>query len=36
MSKNQRQSVRRPATKFANLQKKMRKQKIQVKKPKER
>ena len=33
MSKNQRQQPRKPATKFADLQKKMRKQKMQVKKP---
>ena len=33
MSKNQRQTPRTPATKFANLQKKMTKQKVQVKKP---
>ena len=33
MSKNQRQTPRKPATKFAHLQKKMRKQKVQVKKP---
>jgi hypothetical protein len=32
MSKNQRQPPRKPATKFANLRKKMEKQKIQVKK----
>jgi hypothetical protein len=31
MSKNQRQTPRTPATKFANLQKKM--QKVKVKKP---
>jgi len=33
MSKNQRQAPRKPATKFAHLQKKMQKQKVQVKKP---
>jgi len=33
MSKNQRQTPRKPASKFAHLQKKMRKQKVQVKKP---
>ncbi len=33
MSKNQRQGPRKPATKLPNLQKKMRKQKVQVKKP---
>ena len=33
MSKNQRRTARKPATKFAHLQKKMRKQKVQVKKP---
>jgi hypothetical protein len=33
MSKNQRQTPRKPATKFAHLQKKMQKQKVQVKKP---
>lgn len=33
MSKNQRQTQRKPATKFAHLQKKIRKQKVQVKKP---
>jgi hypothetical protein len=32
MSKNQRQTPRKPATKFAHLQKKMQKQKVQVKK----
>ena len=32
MSKNQRQGPRKPATKFANLQKKMQKQKTQAKK----
>jgi hypothetical protein len=36
MSKNQRQTPRKPATKFANLRKKMQKQKVQVKKPKSR
>jgi hypothetical protein len=33
MSKNRRQMVRKPAMKFANLRKKMLKQKTQVKKP---
>lgn len=33
MSKNQRQTPRKPATKFAHLQKKMQMQKVQVKKP---
>ncbi len=33
MSKNQRQGPRKPATKSPNLQKKMQKQKVQVKKP---
>ncbi len=33
MSKNQRQTPRKPATKFAHLQKKMQKQKMQVPKP---
>ena len=33
MSKNQRQTARKPATKFAHLQKKMQQQKVQVKKP---
>jgi len=33
MSKNQRNTPRKPATKFANLRKKMQKQKVQVKKP---
>ena len=32
MSKNQRHTPRKPATKFAHLQKKMREQKVQVKK----
>lgn len=32
MSKNQCQTPRKPATKFAHLQKKMRRQKVQVKK----
>lgn len=36
MSKNQRQTPRKPATKFAHLQKKMQKQKVQVKKPTDR
>ena len=34
MSKNQRNTPRMPATKFANLRKKMQKQKIQGKPPK--
>jgi hypothetical protein len=33
MVKNRRQTPRKPATKYAHLQKKMRKQKVQVKKP---
>ena len=33
MSKNQRQSSRKPATKFAHLRKKMEKQKVRVSKP---
>jgi hypothetical protein len=33
MSKNQRQTPRKPATKFSHLRKKMDKQKVQVKKP---
>ena len=33
MTKNERQGPRKPATKFPNLQKKMAKQKVQVKKP---
>ena len=33
MSKNQLHEPRKPATKFANLQKKMQKQKVPVKKP---
>jgi len=32
MSKNHRQTTRKPATKFAHLQKKMQKQKVQAKK----
>lgn len=32
MSKNQRQTPRKPATKFPNLRKKMQQQKVQVKK----
>lgn len=36
MSRNQRQSARKPATKFAHLRKKMQKQKVQVKKPKKK
>jgi len=33
MSKNRRQTARKPATKFAHLQKKMQRQKTQVKRP---
>jgi hypothetical protein len=33
MSKNQRKTPRKPATKFAHLQKKMRRQKVQARKP---
>ncbi len=33
MTKNERQGPRKPATKLPNLQKKMAKQKVQVKKP---
>ena len=33
MTKNERQGPRKPATKMPNLQKKMQKQKVQVKKP---
>ena len=33
MSKDERQGPRKPATKFPNLQKKMQKQKVQVRKP---
>ena len=36
VSKNQRQTPRKPATKFAHLQKKMQKQKLQVKQPKKK
>jgi len=36
MSKNQRQTPRKPATKFAHLRKKMENQKVQVKKPKKK
>lgn len=36
MSKNRRQPPRKPATKFAHLRKKLQKQKVQVKKPKQR
>jgi len=32
MSKNQRKTARKPATKFAHLQKKMQKQRVQAKK----
>jgi len=33
MSRNPRKTPRKPATKFAHLRKKMRKQKVQAKKP---
>lgn len=33
MTKGQKQSVRKPATKFAHLRKKMQQQKTQVKRP---
>ncbi len=36
MSKSQRNTPRKPATKFANLRKKMEKQKVQVKQPKKK
>jgi hypothetical protein len=36
MSKKQRKTPRKPATKFAHLQKKMQKQKTQVKKPRKK
>jgi hypothetical protein len=36
MSKNQRQTPRKPAIKFAHLQKKMQKQKVQAKKSKKK
>jgi hypothetical protein len=36
MSKNQRQAARKPATKFAHLQKKMQQAKAQAKKPKKK
>lgn len=36
MSKNQRQSARKPATKFAHLRKKMEKQKVQGRPPEKR
>jgi hypothetical protein len=36
MSRNERQTPRKPATKFAQLQKKMQKQKVQVKKPRKK
>jgi hypothetical protein len=36
MSKNQRKTPRKPATKFAHLQKKMQKQKTQAKKPRKK
>ena len=36
MSKNQRKTPRKPATKFAHIQKKMQKQKTQVKKPRKK
>ena len=34
MSKSQRRTVRKPATKFSHLQKKIQKQQVPVKKPK--
>ena len=34
MSKGQRQTARKPATKYAHLRKKMAQQKVQVKRPK--
>ena len=36
MSKNQRQTPKKPATKFAYLQKTMHKQQVQVRKPKKK
>lgn len=36
MSKNQRRTPRKPATKFAHLRKRMEKQKVQVKKPRKK
>ena len=36
MTKNQRQTPRKPATKFSHLRKKMEKQKVQVKQPKKK
>jgi hypothetical protein len=36
MSKNQRQTPRKPATKFAHLRKKMQKQKVQIKQPRKK
>jgi len=36
MSKNQRPTARKPATKFAHLQKKLQKQKVQGKTPKKK
>lgn len=36
MTKNERQGPRKPATKLPNLQKKMQKQKVQVKTPKKK
>jgi hypothetical protein len=36
MSKNERQGPRKPATKFANLRKKMAKRKMQAKPPKKK
>ena len=36
MSENRRQTPRKPVTKFAHLQKKMEKQKVQVKKPRKK
>jgi hypothetical protein len=36
MSNDQRQTSRKPATKFAHLRKKMQKQKVQVKQPRKK
>jgi len=36
MSKNQRNTPRKPATKFAHLQKKMQKQKVHIKQPRKK
>ena len=36
MSKNQRKTARKPATKFAHLQKKIERQKVQAKKSKKK